>query len=374
MLGLAGGSIYLWTVKGDKKSAKVSTAVKKKVESKTLKESIKWKENAEKVNEIKKSSLTAYPDVLIGEAITGDYSANVWKYGKLDTEEYWICEYTYSESNDTLVFYRDNHDNINIVEYYIDGKIQDKQAIAEATKEIFTKKTEEAQFVLANSGTYIIDDISLSAILTIKVLEKDQIQVDINLENHTYDLTYYGEIISSEMAQFTLDAGERINLVWNGINSLKVTPVNGFTDESIKMMRMLCDSLNNKSYVATTKEVTSQTESFTSAYMPANGSYFNSTDGGFPNTCEIRINQEKGNSFKFSIWEIIDGNGNSTENIIFKEHVAVFENQDDTSAVYRGKSYTVYFDCSEYGTVKLSGFSPAIKMGNIFYNIAITNQ
>lgn len=58
---------------------------------------------------------------------------------------------------------------------------------------------------------------------------------------------------------------------------------------------------------------------------------------------------------------------------IFEENTAVFENQNDTTAVYRGQKYTLNFDCSKYGRIKLSGFDEAVQQGDTFLNMGITN-
>lgn len=100
------------------------------------------------------------------------------------------------------------------------------------------------------------------------------------------------------------------------------------------------------------------TAQISSSYMPVNGIYNNGSDGSH----EIRITGINSSSFKFSIYE---GNGKQ----IFKEHTAVFEEQNGTTAVYRGQNYTLYFDCSEYATITLTGFEEAIDPStNTFWN------
>lgn len=110
--------------------------------------------------------------------------------------------------------------------------------------------------------------------------------------------------------------------------------------------------------------------SFIASYMPVDGTFINSTNGGFPNTCEIKVAKENDNSFRFSIWQVIDENGNGTNNMIFMENIAVFDSADSTIAVFRGQTYTVYFDCSEPYYIKLSGFDQATSISNNFLNMA----
>lgn len=388
ILGLLGGGTYYVITQNPKSKADTTVKTQEKVEAenakkeaKSIKEAIKWQDNSEKVKAFKKLSIAPYPDTQIGKALSDDYSVISWKYGEENKEEYWLCNYTHEEAEYTLVFYEDSHGNINIVEYYIEDEPQSKDVIKEITEQIFSGEDAdikedhtESKFVLKDSCTYTANDSSVVSSLTVTVSNDNQIQVDINLANHTYDLTYYGEIITPNTAQFTLDAGEKINLVWNNEDELIAAPVNGFSDESISTMRMLCNALNNKTYVADEEAGSSpQVPPFKAVYMPADGFYINSTNGGLAHTCEIRINKETDNSFKFSIWEVFDENRNSVDNMIFQEHIAVFDTPEATSAVFQGQTYTLYFDCSQYGEIKLSGFENAVQLGNIFYNMAITN-
>lgn len=109
---------------------------------------------------------------------------------------------------------------------------------------------------------------------------------------------------------------------------------------------------------------------FIASYLPVDGTYVNSTNGGLPNSCEIKVTKESDNSFRFSIWQIIDENGNGTNKIIFMENIAVFDSPDATTAVFRGQTYTVYFDCSEPFHIYLSGFDQATSLSNRFLNMA----
>lgn len=109
---------------------------------------------------------------------------------------------------------------------------------------------------------------------------------------------------------------------------------------------------------------------FSAVNMPVDGTYINSTNGGFPNTCEIRVAKESNNSFRFSIWQVIDENGNGTNNLIFMENIAVFDSADAATAVFRGQTYTVYFDCSNLYNIKLSGFDQATSISNNFLNMS----
>ncbi len=353
-------------------------------ENTTLKDSVAWEDSSKKIEDFKKLSVSGYPDKPIGDTVAGQFSVNRWQYGREEKEEYLLCSYVHEDEEYTLIFYKDTYENVNIAEYYIEQQPQDRETIKKITKEIFgdkepsSEQTEETEdetspqksFILSDSQKYKADDSNVEAVLNISVTNDSQIQVDMNISNHTYDVTYSGEILSPETAQITLDAGEKINFVWENENKLKVSPVNGFTDESISMMRLMCECLNGVTYVS--EDASTVNQSFSAQYMPADGHYYNSTNGGFPHTCEIRVNRIDDRSFSFSIWDDEKCDGNPK--MIFKEHTAEFDSADATTAVFYGQQYTLYFDCSSYGIITLSGFDAATGLGNTFYNMAITNN
>ena len=227
-----------------------------------LKDSVAWEDNGKEIENFKKLSVSGYPDKPIGDTVAGQFSVNRWQYGREEKEEYLLCSYVYEDEEYTLIFYKDTYENVNIAEYYIGQQPQDRETIKKITKEIFgdrdpsSDQTEETEistqksFILSGSQKYKADDSNVEAVFDISVINDSQIQVDMNISNHTYDVTYSGEILSPETAQITLDAGEKINFVWENENKLEVSPVNGFTDESISMMRLMCECLNGVTYVS----------------------------------------------------------------------------------------------------------------------------
>jgi Predicted solute binding protein len=95
----------------------------------------------------------------------------------------------------------------------------------------------------------------------------------------------------------------------------------------------------------------------TSKYVPLYGYYTNGSSGKFQ---YITISNTDAASFNFTIY---DGESNS---VIFNTNVAKFEGQDSATAVYRGQSYTLSFDCSNYGSITISGFGAL--SSNTFWN------
>ena len=105
---------------------------------------------------------------------------------------------------------------------------------------------------------------------------------------------------------------------------------------------------------------------FDANFMPPEGEYYNSSDGGWPNMCEIIIKHTSSNSFSFVIYRVFDNNGNSCNEKIFNEHEAVFESFDARSAVFRGNQYTIYFYCNYFNSFNINGFAPAEEAGDLY--------
>ena len=110
-----------------------------------------------------------------------------------------------------------------------------------------------------------------------------------------------------------------------------------------------------------TPQPTEAPQSATSDYLPASGYYTNGSSGDFR---YMNISVIDAGSFSFSIH---DGESGET---VFRSNVAVFEEPNSTTAVYRGRNYTLYFDCSSYAIISVSGFDggPA---GNTYWNTDI---
>jgi len=80
-------------------------------------------------------------------------------------------------------------------------------------------------------------------------------------------------------------------------------------------------------------------------YMPVNGNYYTGSD---PDSLLMEIEQVDSNSFKFVIYE--------GDDLIFKEHIAVFDTDNPYEAIYRGEKYTLIFNCLDFGFVSVTGF------------------
>lgn len=105
---------------------------------------------------------------------------------------------------------------------------------------------------------------------------------------------------------------------------------------------------------------------FDANFMPPEGDYYNSPDGGWPNMCKIIIKHTSSNSFSFVIYRVFDNNGNSCNEKIFNEHEAVFESFDSRSAVFKGNQYVIYFYCNYFNSFNINGFAPAEEAGDLY--------
>ena len=107
-------------------------------------------------------------------------------------------------------------------------------------------------------------------------------------------------------------------------------------------------------------------------YMPLIGmTYTNSTNGGFPHTAEIKLEEIDDTSFKLSVWEVIDENGRITEKEIIGERVAVFEDDNPGIAVTRDGEPELTLDCRTFGAITIGGLEEDLEMGNTFYMLGI---
>lgn len=80
--------------------------------------------------------------------------------------------------------------------------------------------------------------------------------------------SYRGTIASGNTIKMKLDGGETINLKWKDKSSFTAKPTKGFSNESIQMVRLLCNSLNNTQYTQVKKSNT--------VYYASNGNSYKS--------------------------------------------------------------------------------------------------
>ena len=350
-----------------------STETPKEESAKTLLDAVQWVDNSREVEAFKKLAIVLYPDKTIGEALTGDYAVIEWKYGKSQDEEFLLCNYTYGDEEYILIFTKNSKENVNISEYYIGVEGQDRASITACADKIFgtVKQNGESEPNSSNefsdnrigyfsngywgmhvksidntSKTFIYDgyEYAIQKTKPCCIDEKGTI-----VDENTVDI--YGIQIHWDEDSFTINDGN---------DAVIMSSMRGGTQAH--------DVEHGAGTYVRSKLPEGESSSISSEYMPLNGEYNNASDG---EASRIVVTAVDSASFKFKIYKYSEGNDG--DSLIFKEHIARFETQDSTSAVYRGKEYTVWFDCSEYATIVLSGFEEATTLGNTFWNSKALN-
>lgn len=127
-------------------------------EETTLKESLEWNESSEDIEAFKELSLSAFPELSIEEALKDDYSVISWKYACNDETKYLMCNYFFEKNDCTIIFYKDIYDSLNVAEYYIKGKLQEKELVKEALKKIFVREPAVNDESSENPDVNVIED------------------------------------------------------------------------------------------------------------------------------------------------------------------------------------------------------------------------
>ncbi|MBO6046679.1 MAG: hypothetical protein J6P61_02895 [Erysipelotrichaceae bacterium] len=131
---------------------------------------------------------------------------------------------------------------------------------------------------------------------------------------------------------------------------------------------------NDDSSVVQTEETTENTteeepaKDVVAKYNLKSGEYYNSPEGGTPYMCEAVIKQLDSSSFEFTFYQICDEKGNhyDEKKLIFKTHVAEFDDDEATTAIYHGKQYTLTFKCDYEYSFKLSGFKNGMRCSDTY--------
>ena len=106
---------------------------------------------------------------------------------------------------------------------------------------------EEDGFILKYSREFFCLDSDVNALITVTPVGEKEVKIDIVFPD-SYEFEFYGEVINKTSVVFTLDAGEKIHMIWSDEYDFEVYPDDGFKDESIQMVLVLCEALNYKKY------------------------------------------------------------------------------------------------------------------------------
>lgn len=117
----------------------------------------------------------------------------------------------------------------------------------EEAKKENEKKFSKYDFILKYSTEYFCLDPDVNALITVTPVSANSLKIDIVFPD-SYEFEYYGTVIDRTSVDFTLDAGEKIHMIWSDEYNFEVYPEDGFEDESIQLVRILCEALNYQKY------------------------------------------------------------------------------------------------------------------------------
>lgn len=128
----------------------------------------------------------------------------------------------------------------------VDGNEKNSSSNADNLSEN-KKNASEDEFILKYSREFSCMDADVDALITVTPVSEKEVRIDIVLPD-SYEFEYYGEIIDETSVDFTLDAGEKIHMVWSDEYYFEVYPDDGFEEESVQMVGRLCTALNYQGY------------------------------------------------------------------------------------------------------------------------------
>lgn len=101
------------------------------------KEPEEWEDNSKEVELFKKLSLSSAPDWTIGDLMNKkEHNINYWKYKEDEKSRYLMCNFNSNNVENSIVFYVDEFQNVNIAEYYTSGRKQDKETTEKFIKNL----------------------------------------------------------------------------------------------------------------------------------------------------------------------------------------------------------------------------------------------
>lgn len=389
LLCIIGGGVYYFVIKENKPKEEPITEQTKELtteqtekpvteqtkeleeqeeEEKTLKDRIAWENNEEIVTAFQERNLPGYIDKKIGEAIKAVDENAEWKAGEENDIPYLYVSYSEASVKQDVVFSYAEKEGMKIEEYYQNEILQDESAMKDFCERIFKKSEEEleksnVEFVGKLDQQYEAEGLEYPAIITVGNQNGNMTDVNINVLDGTYDITYYGMITSNSIIQISLDGGEKVNLMWEDETTFNVFPADGFSDESVRLVRLLCESLNHVTYRA----VGTQKQSNIKAVQPPSGTYWDGDATPEFANYYMEVSNVTDKGFDFVIY------GKNPQNdgygVVFMPHTA--EYTDTYTAVYYGQEHTLTFQWQELGYMTVTGFEEWIPSGSsALYNTA----
>lgn len=239
------------------------------------------------------------------------------------------------------------------------GEEQEKEeSEKEVPKEEAKEETSDGNvaFIGKLDQSYQAEGLGYDTVITVSNQKGNTVDVNIDISDGLYDTTYYGTITADSTIQISLDGGEKVNLMWQNETMLHAVPADGFTDDSIRMMRMLCESLNNTTY-----KIAEETQAApVKAVQPPEGTYWEGDAPPHYANYYVEVSNVTDEGFDFIIYA-----RNSEEeecSVVFRPHTAVYT--DTYTAVYYGQEYTLTFRWQELGYMTVEGFEERIPSGS----------
>lgn len=376
ILLICAGGIFAYYYTNHSKENKSQTVTNENIgqeETQTLKDSIQWEADEEEIDTFKTQSLSDYPERKIGEAIEAVGEEVQWKNGELDNDKYFLCTFSVEEDDIALVFDDSKDSKVKIAEYFKNEQMQDDTQIKEFCEGTFVQSPEDTddaeeteqsgnlEFIGMLDQTYKIQDNTYPAEITFSNQEGNTVDVNINISDGIYDITYYGMITSDYIVQISLDGGERINFMWDDAKTFQAVPADGFTDDSIRMMQMMCECLDNKTYTAKEEQENIQ------VVQPPDGKYWEGDTPPAYANYYVELSNVTEDGFDFVIYGL--KSDTQDYDVVFMPHTAVYT--DTYTAVYYGEQYTLTFNWQEMGYLTVEGFEEWIPSGSApLYNNA----
>lgn len=340
-------SFQLESNNGESEDTKTPEVTEAK-EPESIKDAVQWYDDEVVITALKGRKLVQYPNRQLGDVLESMFHEIEWKYGSKDNTQYLYCSYFIDNVKIELIF-KDNEDNeVTLEEYYKNNEAQDKNSIKEFCDDTFTnvEESEQLEFIGVIDQIYKIEDNKYPAEITVSNQEGNWVDVNINISDGIYDITYYGMITSDSIIQISLDGGERINLMWDDETTFHAVPADGFSDDSIRMMKMLCECLNNKTYSAVQEQKSVQ------AVQPPDGKYWQGDTPPVYANYYVELSNVTADGFDFVIYGFQEASQDYS--VVFMPHTAVYT--DTYTAVYYGQQYTLTFNWQELGYLTVEGF------------------
>ncbi len=325
-------------------------------ESETLYDSVEWSHDMNLINSLKETTLIGYERITIHDAFA-NYNTTTWSSGNVENVTYLLVEYIDNDNSHQIII---NTTLAQVDEFFLDGVAQEEDVKTALIDKLFDIKLP----FLGKSGSYT----SVGSSLNITI---DGDIVTSNIFVDFYEEELIGKIISDTEAEVRMPTGEVIRYTWLDENRVSVSPVDGFSQETLSMVRLICQALTNVVYTFESDEL-SKHANFVATYLPDVGFYINSNEGGLPNTYEIAIHSTTNTSFTFSVVEIFDSTGETVNRTIIDHGVAEFSEAEIVYADYVGEDIQLSFDCSYASANELIiiGYEPMTRLGTTFTNFA----